>query len=66
MYPPIVPPLPPPAQGPPPPQPPVQSPPTPSQASLEEEVHIVEDVLSSPEIIEVTSGEEEMELDQDE
>ena len=66
VHPPIIPSPPPLAQRSPPWQPPVQPPPTLPQASLEEEVHIVEGVSSSPEIIEASSGKGEMELNQDE
>ena len=48
VHPPIVPPPPPLAQGPPPPQPPIQPPPASPQAGSGEEVHIVEEVQSSP------------------
>jgi len=69
MHPPIVPPPPLLAHGPQPPQPPVQLPPASPQAGsgdeASNEVPMVEEESSSPELIEVSSNEGEMEPDED-
>ena len=64
VHPPIVPPPPPPDLGPPPSQPPVQPPPASLQANLGDEVHIGQEVLTSLEIIKMSSDEGGMELDE--